>query len=75
MRSVLNALPVVLLVGGLAVLTFGLLPRLTVAVPVTVTVVGYLVTLLGPALLWPDWVLNVSPFTHLAFQRRDVVGS
>lgn len=66
MRSVLNALPVVILIGGLAVLTFGLLPRLTVAIPVTVTVVGYIVTLLGPALSWPAWVLNLSPFTHLA---------
>ena len=46
--------------------TLGLLPRLTVAIPVTVTVVGYIVTLLGPALSWPAWVLDVSPFTHLA---------
>ena len=67
LRSVLNTLPVVMLIGGLAVLTFGLLPRLTVAIPMTVTVVGYLVTLLGPALSWPAWVLNVSPFTHLAW--------
>jgi putative multiple sugar transport system permease protein len=41
-------------------------PRLTVAIPATVTVVGSLVTLLGPALSWPAWVLNLSPFTHLA---------
>lgn len=67
MRSVLNTLPVVMLIGGLAVFTFGLLPRLTVAIPVTVTVVGYIVTLLGPALSWPAWVLNLSPFTHLAW--------
>ena len=67
MRSVLNTLPVVILIGGLAVLTFGLLPRLTVAIPVTVTVVGYLLTLLGPALSWPAWLLNLSPFTHLAW--------
>jgi len=66
MRSVLNTLPVVVLIGGLAVCSFGLFPRLTVAIPVTVTVVGYLVTLLGPALSWPSWVLNLSPFTHLA---------
>jgi ABC-2 type transport system permease protein len=66
MRSVLNTLPIVVLIGGLAVCSFGLFPRLTVAIPVTVTVVGYLVTLLGPALSWPSWVLNVSPFTHLA---------
>jgi len=67
MRSVLNTLPVVILIGGLAVLSFGLLPRLTVAIPVTVTVTGYIVTLVGPALSWPAWVLNLSPFTHLAW--------
>jgi ABC-2 type transport system permease protein len=67
MRSVLNTLPVVVLIGGLAVFSFGLLPRLTVAIPVTVTVVGYVVTLVGPALSWPAWVLNLSPFTHLAW--------
>lgn len=66
-RSVLNTLPVVILIDGLAVLSFGLLPRLTVAIPVTVTVVGYIVTLVGPALSWPAWVLNLSPFTHLAW--------
>jgi ABC-2 type transport system permease protein len=65
--SVLNALPVVVLVGGLGVLTYGVLPRLTVVLPVTLTIVGYLLTLLGPALKWPSWVLNVSPWTHLAW--------
>jgi ABC-2 type transport system permease protein len=67
MRSALDTLPVVVLIGGLAVCSFGLFPRLTVAIPVTVTVVGYIVTLLGPALSWPAWVLNLSPFTHLAW--------
>ena len=75
MREVLNALPVVLLIGGLAVLTFRLLLRLTVAVLVTVTVVGYLMTLLGPTLSCPDWVLNVSPFTHLALVPAEPWGA
>jgi ABC-2 type transport system permease protein len=64
--SVLNAVPVVVFIGGLAVGTIGLAPRLTVGIPVTVTVVGYIITLLGPALHWPTWVINASPFTHLA---------
>ncbi len=67
MRSMLNCLPVLALVGGATVLTFGLLPRLTVALPVSLTVVGYVVTLLGPPLSWPSWLLDLSPFTHLAW--------
>jgi ABC-2 type transport system permease protein len=63
----LNSLPVVVLVGGFTVLTFGLLPRLTVALPVTLTVVAYLLTMLGPPLSWPSWLLDLSPFTHLAW--------
>ena len=69
--SVLNALPVAVLVGGLAVLTFGVLPRLTVAVPVAVSVLGYVLALLGPALSWPQWLLDLSPFTHLALVPAD----
>jgi ABC-2 type transport system permease protein len=67
MKSVLNTLPVVVLFGGVALATFGLLPRLTVAVPVALAVVTYVLALLGPALKWPSWVLDLSPFTHLAW--------
>ena len=66
LRAVLNTGSVVVLVTGLAILTFGVLPRLTVAIPVAVTVGGYVLTLLGPALSWPSWIIDLSPFTHLA---------
>jgi ABC-2 type transport system permease protein len=67
LRAVLNAGSVVVLVTGLALLAFGILPRLTVAVPAVVTVGGYVLTLLGPALSWPAWVVDLSPFSHLAY--------
>ena len=69
--SVLNALPVVVLVSGLAVLSFGIAPRLTVAGPVAFIVVGYVLAMVGPALSWPQWVLDLSPFTHLALVPAD----
>jgi ABC-2 type transport system permease protein len=28
-------------------------------------------TLLGPALDWPSWVLNLSPFTHVSLVPAD----
>jgi ABC-2 type transport system permease protein len=30
-------------------------------------VAGYVLTLLGPALSWPGWIIDLSPFTHLAY--------
>jgi ABC-2 type transport system permease protein len=67
LKSVLNTIPLVVLVGGLAVACFGLLPRATTAIPVTLTVVWFVLAMVGPALQWPSWVLDLSPFTHLAW--------
>ncbi|WP_378099341.1 hypothetical protein [Cellulomonas sp. T2.31MG-18] len=64
--SALNPLPVVLLFAGLDVLLLGVAPRLVVPVGTGVAVAAYLVQTLGPLLTWPDWVLNLSPFHHLA---------
>ena len=55
-----------MLFTGIAVLTFGVAPRLTVAVPVTLAVLGYLLDTFGTALDWPNAVLGISPFHHLA---------
>ncbi|GAA1827736.1 ABC transporter permease subunit [Actinomadura chokoriensis] len=62
----LNPLPVAVLATGLAVLVFGIRPRLTVPVSAAAVVVAYLVEMIGPALDWPDLILDVSPFHHLA---------
>jgi ABC-2 type transport system permease protein len=67
LHAVLNSASVVVLITGIALLTFGVLPRLTVVVPVAVTVIGYVLTLLGPALSWPGWIIDLSPFSHLAY--------
>lgn len=46
-------------------LVFGIAPRLTVVVPVTLAVLGYLLDTFGTALDWPNAVLALSPFHHL----------
>jgi len=61
-----GTLPLVLFFVGLSVLTFGLAPRQTTVLPVTVAVVTYLLDTIGTALEWPSWVLGLSPFHHLA---------
>lgn len=61
-----GTLPLVALFAGIAGLTFGLAPRLTVIVPVTLAVFSYLLDSLGSALHWPLAVVGLSPFHHLA---------
>lgn len=60
-----NQLPVIAVFAGLAVLVYGVLPRLTVPIAVGATVVAYVIELVGPVLEWPEWVLATSPFHHL----------
>ena len=60
-----NTLPAIAVFVGIAVLVFGLLPRLTVPVTAGAAVVAYVLELVGPLLEWPEWVLDVSPFHHL----------
>jgi ABC-2 type transport system permease protein len=66
LRPMLGTMPVVVLFAGIAVLTFGVAPRLTVAMPVTLAVLGYLLDTFGTVLNWPNTVLGASPFHHLA---------
>jgi len=78
LASAVNTLPVVALFGGLAVLVLAVLPRVTVALSASLVVVAYVLNLLGPTLSWPDWVVNLSPFAHLAFvpvQDWDAAGA
>jgi ABC-2 type transport system permease protein len=65
-EPMLGTLPLLVLFTGVCVLTFGLAPRLTVALPVTVAVLAYLLDTFGTALEWPRAVLAASPFHHLA---------
>ena len=64
--SALNPLPVVLLFAGLDVLLLGVAPRSVVPVGATAAIAAYLLQTLGPLLKWPEWVLSISPFHHLA---------
>lgn len=61
-----NGLPVILVFLGVAVLCFGLAPRLTVAVTAALAGAAYVLQMVGPLLDWPRWLLNCSPFAHLA---------
>lgn len=67
LAAALGTLPAVVVFGGIALLVFGLAPRLTTVVSVGCAVLAYLLELLGPALSLPAWALGLSPFHHLAY--------
>lgn len=59
--------PLVLTFAGVAVLMFGVFPRLTTTLPAAIVVVAYLLQMLGPALQLPERMIAVSPFHHLGY--------
>jgi ABC-2 type transport system permease protein len=56
--------PAVLAVAGLAAALFGLAPRITAAASWGVLGAAVLLVFFGDSLQWPQWVLDLSPFTH-----------
>ncbi|NKZ08039.1 hypothetical protein [Actinomadura latina] len=66
LAATLNPLPVAALATGLAVLLFGASPRLTAPGSAAAVVTAYLMEMIGSTLDWPDPVLAVSPFHHVA---------
>ncbi len=66
LRAALNCLPVAALFLGVGLLAFGFVPRLTAAATFGLVVGSYLVQLIGAIVNAPDWVLNLSPFHHVA---------
>jgi ABC-2 type transport system permease protein len=66
LAAVLNTVPAVVVFGGLAVLVLGLAPRATVGLVASAAVLAYVLQIVGPALDWPEAVVAVSPFRHLA---------
>ncbi len=63
--AVLVQLPASLAVAGLAVALFGVLPRACVGGGWAAVAGAVLVVLFGPLLRFPQWVLDISPFTHV----------
>jgi len=63
--AALAQVPAAWLMAGIAVAATGLAPRM--AVPVSWTALGVfaLLTLVGPTLRLPRWVMDISPFTHV----------
>lgn len=58
-------LPAVLVLAAVAVLLFGLLPWASIAVTWSAVVLVAVIAVFGPPLLWPAWMMDISPFTQI----------
>jgi ABC-2 type transport system permease protein len=64
LAGALVQVPAVLVLSGIAMALFGLLPRLTAVSWAALAVFAFLI-LIGPLLRLSQWVLDVSPFSHV----------
>lgn len=61
-----NTVPAIAVFAGIATVVFGVRPRVTVAVTIATVVTAFVVDVVGQPLHWPGWLLDLSPFHHLA---------
>ncbi len=66
LRGALNVVPVALLFGGITLLAFGVWPRATAAVAFGAVALAYVVQIFGSMAAAPGWLLDLSPFAHVA---------
>ncbi|MCE7009463.1 ABC transporter permease [Kibdelosporangium philippinense] len=71
LEAALVQLPATLVVAGIAMALFGLAPRYVIGSWAALTVF-WLIGQLGPALQLPQWLMNVSPFTHVPKLLNDI---
>lgn len=73
MSAALNTIPLVVLFLGIVVLLHGTQPQLGVPVGGGIVAASFLVSLIGPVIHLPDWVLDLSPPTHVALVPAEPV--
>jgi len=62
----LNLIPIGTFFIGAGVLAFAVLPRATAGLGYGLVAAAFLIQLVGSAIKAPQWMLNLSPFTHVA---------
>ena len=61
----LAELPAALVIAGVAIAVFGLLPRVSAAVSWTAVGLAVALNIFGQVIQLSHWVLDISPFTHV----------
>jgi len=57
-------LPATMTLAAVAVLLFGLLPWESTGLAWSAVALAGVITVFGPPLQWPAWIMDISPFTH-----------
>ncbi len=65
MKGALVQIPAILVIIGFVIALFALLPRLVIALGWLTVVAVFVIKQFGIVLEFPQWVMNISPFTHL----------
>ncbi len=65
-KGAVSTVPLAVLFLGLTTLAFGVAPRLTTLVAFGAVALSYAILLIGGLAQAPQWVLDISPFSHLA---------
>lgn len=69
-----NVLPAVILFLGIAMLLHGVRPSWAAGVTGVLAIGLFLVEMIGPGMSWPNWLLDLSPFHHLALVPAEPAG-
>jgi ABC-2 type transport system permease protein len=64
LAAALARLPAVLVLAAVAIMLFGLLPWESTAMAWSAVALAGVIAVFGPPLLWPAWMMDVSPFTQ-----------
>lgn len=69
-----NVLPVAILFLSIAMLLHGVRPAWAAGVTGVLAIGLFMVELIGPGMSWPNWLLDLSPFHHLALVPAEPAG-
>ncbi|MDZ7786346.1 MAG: anibiotic ABC transporter [Candidatus Saccharibacteria bacterium] len=72
--GIFNYLPALLAFSGGVIFLLGVLPRLATGVSWAAFIGSFLILQLAALLSLPDWVLNISPFTHIPSVPAQSIG-
>jgi ABC-2 type transport system permease protein len=66
LAGTLSVVPVALLCLGAALAALGWAPQAVLAIGILPAAGGYLLLVFAQTFRWPQWVVEISPFAHLA---------